>query len=449
MSIKKVIDNNFCVGCGACKISSPENIEIFFSKDGFYSAKIKEKNVETNPDNICPFSEISKNESEISKELYGLSCHKFDNRVGYYLDIFAGSVKDKTQRLSSSSGGITTWLAEKLMQVGEINCVAHVGFRNGSFVYKMSRTIDELRDKDNKKSRYYPVSLDTIAEELNNPNDRILFIGIPCYVKAIRLLQQNGKVKNIKFCFSLLCGHMKSSFFSESLAWQLGVRPDNLKKYDFRVKRKGYDSSNYFFEAIDEQNISKTAINSSLLGANWGLGFFRHKACDFCDDIAGETADITLGDAWLDKYTKDYLGTNIVLVRNKVINDLINTYKEELYIDHVDVDTFFNTQKGNYGNRRGGIISREKITKSWHPKKRLQICHEFSDINKDKIYIFRSVLSKKSISFFRIARNLNSFFTFRLLMFPYLLRYNYLLAGVSGVLKFLVPKKLKLILRKI
>lgn len=41
-----------------------------------------------------------------------------------------------------------------------------------------------------------------------------------------------------------------------------------------------------------------------------------YKACDFCDDVFAETADIALGDAWLPEYVQDGNGTNVVVTRN-------------------------------------------------------------------------------------------------------------------------------------
>ena len=54
-------------------------------------------------------------------------------------------------------------------------------------------------------------------------------------------------------------------------------------------------------------------------GTNWGLGFFKYEACDYCDDIFAETADIAVGDAWLKDYTQDALGNSVVVVRNDQI----------------------------------------------------------------------------------------------------------------------------------
>lgn len=450
MTIKNVIENGYCVGCAGCKLKSPDTININLVDSGFYQASINKK-YDSILDKVCPFSDHSANESNIAKKIYNSGQEKYDEKVGLYLDIYAGYVNDEDKRVTSSSGGLTTWLAEKLLEGKKIDAIAHVGFKNGRFRYIISKTVQELNDINNKKSRYYPVTLDDIQDYLSSTQDKILFIGIPCYVKSIRLLQQQGLLKNVVYCFSLLCGHMKSSGFGESLAWQLGVNPKDQYFYDFRLKKSGYKSSEYFFESTDIHGNKKQELNGNLLGSNWGLGFFRHKACNFCDDIAGETADITVGDAWTPKYMKDYLGTNILLVRNPEIKNILEQYKNELTLELVDVATFYETQLGNYGNRRGGTLAQmEKNKNKWYPKKRVEICVPYKgDNKKNKIYIYRAKLSELSIVNFNKAKKLNSFGIFKLLMFPYLLKYTFINSGTKSAILFLVPNRLKTILKSI
>ncbi|HBR6506660.1 Coenzyme F420 hydrogenase/dehydrogenase, beta subunit C-terminal domain [Klebsiella quasipneumoniae] len=273
----------------------------------------------------------------------------------------------------------------------------------------------------------------------------------PCYIKTIRLLQREGKFSNIKFCISLLCGHMKSSGFGESMAWQVGINPKEQTTFDFRVKKPGFKASQYYFEAEGENSKVSSALNSSLLGADWGLGFFRHQSCNFCDDIAGELADVTLGDAWLDKYTKDYLGTNILVVRNEQIFDLLNNYKQEVKIEEVDVETFYNTQKSNYGNRRGGIIAQLSTNnKKWMPQKRLDICEPYKPSkSKSSIYLYRAKISSLSIKNFGIAKRINSLAAFKLLMFPYLIKYYYMHKGAFYAIRQLIPNQIKILAKGI
>lgn len=451
MSIKNVIDNGYCIGCGACNFIENDNIKISMMSSGFYQATIKNINTEQ-IDKVCPFSDFSKNEDDLGQTLYSKNNLNFDDKVGYYNKIFAGHVKDTKSRILSSSGGLTSWLTEKLFIEDEIDAVIHVGLGidKNIFEYKISRSIDDVRCKSNKKSRYYPVTYKDIIKTIKNSDDRFLFIGIPCFVKSIRLLQSEGYLNNIKYVASLLCGHMKSKGFSESLAWQVGIQPKNIKAVDFRVKKEGYKASEYFFEAEDKKNNKKVIKNNLLSGTNWGEGFFRHKSCDYCDDIAGELADISLGDAWLSKYTDDYLGTNICVVRNKKIEGILEKYSSELYIDNADVNTFFDTQSGNYRNRRGSIIAHQKTSKEWMPIKRNSICEDYGlDDIKNNIYLYRSLLSRKSIENFNIAKKINSRYVFSFLMAPYLFRYHYMLYGFKYAVLSLVPYKVKNIIKRL
>ncbi|EEV4622242.1 coenzyme F420 hydrogenase, partial [Escherichia coli] len=134
--------------------------------------------------------------------------------------------------------------------------------------------------------------------------------------------------------------------------------------------------------------------SSSLFGTNWGLGFFKHHACDFCDDIAGELADATLGDAWLPKYINDSQGTNILIVRNDVLNKLLEQYQEEIVLETANVEDFYESQAGNFRNRREGLLVRVQNEKKWTPRKRLEIINSDIPLQRRKLYLVRQKLSE-------------------------------------------------------
>jgi len=447
MSFKKVIEHNYCIGCGNCSSIESDHIPIKMHDDGFIKAEILEpfsKDINDRLDRICPFSSQSKNEDELSKNIFtGL---KFDERVGFYNGVYTGSVVKNLQRISSSSGGLTTWFISKLFESNEIDSVIHVG--NGSndlFEYTISKSIDELNVHSKKKSRYYPVSYQNLVSYILETKDRILFVGIPCFVKSIRLLQKEHNLTNVKFVVSLLCGHMKSKYFAENIGWQLGIKPQNLNGIDFRVKEKGYNSNEYFVEVKSHNEGTKKAKNNSLLGSNWGHGFFKHKSCDFCDDLAGELADVSFGDAWLPKFTSDYLGTNIVVSRNPIFEKLIKTYASEVDIEKSTVEDFVATQAANYRHRLDGLEPRISAEKSWTPTKRTHLIGKKITGNREKLYIYRHYLSKKSTSNFKVALRFNSIYLYKLLMFPLLIKYDYIDKGLIYSLKvnikrFFLPK---------
>lgn len=440
MSIEKVISNEFCVGCGTCKLALHDNANMKLNNLGFYNVEVKSETDLQSATKLCPFSNDAKNETKLGSELYK-SHLKYDERVGYFSNVYAGSIKDSSIKINSSSGGLTSWFIKKLLINNEVDAVIHVGQSESDsalFEYKISESVEDVDLKGNKKSRYYPVSLASIIEKVESSNKTFVFVGIPCFVKSIRLAQSEGYLKNIKFCISLLCGHMKSAAFAENLAWQVGVSPERLKTIDFRMKSPEFNANNYFIEVTSDDDRKVLQQNSKLLGSNWGHGFFKHKSCDFCDDLAGELADVTFGDAWLPRYVPDYQGTNIVVSRHELFDNYISEYSDELFIDELTVEDFFESQAGNYRHRRDGLKPRSENISGWIPNKRLELSKNEVSQKRKEIYLTRYYLSQKSNELFMLAKKKRSYSFFKLKIVPVVFRYELKANSFKSALKFAI-----------
>src|SRR5205085_2539411 len=149
--------------------------------------------------------------------------------------------------------------------------------------------------------------------------------GIPCFIKAVQMLRRRDPVCNerIVFTLGLFCGHMKSARFLESQALQMGVKPHSLKGFDFRKKLPDRPANWYRSEAVDRSGHVMQQDWWNMVDGDWGAGYFMNSACNFCDDVVAETADISLGDAWVEPYSSDGWGTNVVIVRSNDAHELI------------------------------------------------------------------------------------------------------------------------------
>lgn len=96
------------------------------------------------------------------------------------------------------------------------------------YTYQVSHSVEEL--KTGAKSKYYPVEMSEVLAYVRKHEGRYLFIGIPCFVKAVRLLRRQDPVLNerIRYCIGLVCGHLKSDFFAKSEAWESGVSLEDI-----------------------------------------------------------------------------------------------------------------------------------------------------------------------------------------------------------------------------
>lgn len=441
-----VIAGGYCVGCGACAATENSPFKIVMTSSGSFTAVIDNDMTETKESqDVCPFFDHGEDEdSLVPNELRKGSEHHDD--IGSYRMLFAGYSNEGNFRQSGSSGGLTNWLVAELLKANLIDGVIHVKAVESPspgaplFEYGISRDAKNL--SAGAKSKYYPIEISKIISLINVTPGRYAFIGVPCFIKAVRLLAlKNDAIRDrIKYCIALFCGHLKSTSFAEHAAWQMGVRPIDLVGFDFRTKDPDHPANRYSVTAtgiVNGEKIVRTAPTSSLQGSDWGQGFFKLKACDFCDDIVGETADISMGDAWLPKYIQDSNGTNIVIVRNPELVDIIKMAANESRITVIPstVSEIHESQESNYRHRRDGLAYRLATIEAagdWHPRKRVTPNSESVSDARKRVLDLRSLLRDSSHEYFSAAKNIGRLELFAGLIKPLQAEYEVALAAERG-----------------
>lgn len=364
--IEDVVARGMCVGCGGCSAVTRGAVPLTLGRYGSFEpelASVPESDRRLGS-SVCPFSDESDDEDSIARRVFPSSLKRHDI-VGSHSGVFAGRVSDEDYLLQSSSGGLTSWTADRLLANKLVDGIIHVSADDGSgdrlFSYSVSS--DRERLQANRKSDYYATSFASILNEIRNDGRTYALIGVPCFIRAARLVCDRDPVlgSQVKYFLGLVCGHLKGPGFAESLSWQLGVPPNQIESVDFRVKVPGRSASNYDFGVKSKDSDDwVTGGTPSLVGGNWGHGMFQLNSCNYCDDIFAETADVAFGDAWLDEYKEDWRGTNIVVVRNDAINQLLREGIDsgELELDEISPDEAARSQGGNYRHRRVGLSIR-------------------------------------------------------------------------------------------
>lgn len=440
-----VIKNGFCIGCGACTAVKNSPFKIEFDEYTKFKAVCGEQNLSSEAKvlTVCPFSDKSKNEDELGQLLFKNSETSYNNKLGYFLNNYAGYVSENNFRENGSSGGLGSWILTELFKNKLVDAVIHVhdvSDKNTGgktlFKYSLSTSVEEI--KKGAKSRYYPIELSEVLNLIKERPAKYAIVGIPCFIKSIRLLaEQDNLIKErIKFCVGLVCGHLKSTRFAGMFSWQLGIHPNEMKKINFRTKLPGSRAVNYGVTVEAEKKgelIKRTSppVNQ-VYGQNWGWGFFKYKACDFCDDVVSETADVTIGDAWLPQYMADDKGTNILIVRNAVISELVKKARQEkrLQLDDLSEAETIKSQKAGFFHRREGLAYRLHLTdqeQEWRPQKRVKASNNLEK-KKKKIQKLRVKIRAKSHTAFNKAIEENSFSVFKEELKPLISEYEKLYA---------------------
>lgn len=323
MDIRSVIENDYCIGCGVCVAAANNGTNMKLCDDGFYRPESTEDLSSLKVSRVCPHSDDALSESQLSANLFPEPRDSIPI-VGRFEELYVGYVLEGDFRANGSSGGMGSWILYHLLESGAVDNIIAVTGSSGTAKFSYSVISDTRTLLSSAKSKYYPVSLEKVLQIVKSSKQTFAIIGIPCFIKAIRLLQRSDEsIKtNVKYCIGLLCGHNKSALYADSLSWQMGIEPTELRTIDFRVKSNQARADEYS-TSVCSDNLSNCELTKNLVGTNWGLGAFKAQVCDFCDDIFNETADMVIGDAWLPEYSADSEGTNIVVVRNKFLNHLV------------------------------------------------------------------------------------------------------------------------------
>jgi coenzyme F420-reducing hydrogenase beta subunit len=311
----------------------------------------------------CPFSPAAANEDSIAAERFAGAPHA-DARIGRFEAAYVGHAIDDPFRRNGSSGGLTNWVAAELLRTGAVDGVAHVVATAPStgrhFDYQISRSLDEL--SAGAKSRYYPVELSRVLREIRDTPGRYAIVGVPCFIKAIHLLRRTDPAirERVTHTLGLFCGHQKSAAMIESFALQLGTELGRVRALDYRLKDETRPAN--WYRAHLELDDGSAAAGDwwHFADGDWGAGFFQNPACDWCDDVVGETADISFGDAWVEPYSSDGKGTNVVVVRTPELRDMLEQARVEgrLQLDPVDAEFIVRTQAAGLRHRRDGLAYR-------------------------------------------------------------------------------------------
>ena len=379
--LQRVVLDGLCTGCGVCTAQrgAADGVQMQWNKEGFLVPDFS--SVQTMPENslrVCPFNpfpeEVVRTENELAGHFLTDAPRK-QPKIGRYIGSYVGYARQF--RETSSSGGMASYITEQLLAQGIVDTVFTVKYDgNDQHLYQYGLLQRQEEVVQFSKTRYYPVTMAEAMKKLASLPGKVAIVGVPCFIKAIRLHQFYNPAdrEKIAFLIGIICGGMKSRFFTEFLGSKAGVEPSQVVKPEFRVKDPHSDALDYSFTCEDTNNQHYT-LKMRSVGDMWGTGLFKNNACDFCDDVVAELADITLGDAWIPPYMKDGKGNNVIITRSELAERLVTSGMEngDLVVDALSEEQFIQSQQGGYNHRHRGMryrIRSKKKEMGYTPPKR-------------------------------------------------------------------------------
>lgn len=298
-----------CSSCGACaNVCAHGAISMQLDKEGFYRPVVDpSKCVKCGLcEKICPWENEVFNPNGSSKDPKTVAAYAQNEDI----------------RLKSSSGGIFTVLAEKILDDGGVVIgVAQLSStRFGHIAVDNKNDLAKLRG-----SKYVQADVGTIYREVRTllkNGKKVLFSGTPCQVAGLYSILGRKKIDNL-WTIDIVCHGTPSVKVFEKYIRELECNTSAvILSSNFRDKREGW--RNYSLKSQLKSDSGKEIIYSKNLKEDFFLQIFLRNIClnKSCADChygkLPRVADISLGDYWniTDVHPKmdDNKGTSVVLL---------------------------------------------------------------------------------------------------------------------------------------
>ena len=418
--IAQVVNQDLCTGCGICVTECTTNsISMDWNTNGFLVPQVTENSCSDDGAciKVCPFNPFPKEDVKTEDELANIFQKdeglKVDSKIGKYDKTYVGYSKE--HRKTSSSGGLATYFLSQLFDRNIVDAVVvvvnYTDDASQFYNFKLIKTKEDLLK--GSKTRYYPVSLEGALLELDCFDGRVAIVGVGCFIKAIRLKQYENPVfsSKVAFLIGIICGGLKSKFYTDFLASKTIGTQEGIKAPEYRIKKSKNMASDYYF-GLDYKK-KKYSLRMRDVGDMWGTGFFKSNACDFCEDVTTELADVSLGDAWLKPYVNEGDGNSIIISRHKLASQILleGQASGELKIQDLSLDDLKLSQKGSFNHRQKGLVYRVNRRKGkglLTPPKRERSLQKI-DVFFKIVQLFRQRTRSKSISNWNCSENVEQF----------------------------------------
>lgn len=346
-NVSFVSDDNMCTGCGICVAVCPHDVISMLVDEvkGVYQSNV---NLETCTDcTIClkscpPLTWSNEPKIQIYNEM-----------VGDYVAGYATYSNDEPIRRDSASGGFITTLLIYLLEKGLIQgAVVTKRDENNPLISKpfIATTKEEIINA--KGSKYSPVKFDEILHDIiEGDYENLAVVGLPCHIEGVgRAAQKSKKLsRKIKYKISIVCGQAPSFLGYEYIAKKFEIETHKITE----LKNRGDGWPGYMQIQTDNKNIKVPYGSKYSMGMVLSSPLFTPLACQMCADAVGFNADVSVSDAWLEKYMDDKQGVNLILTKNQELDEIIKQMGRDNYITLIDenIDEFIKANQSVIQNK--------------------------------------------------------------------------------------------------
>lgn len=331
-NIQYTLKNDICTGCGICEDVCPTKSIDMIRVNGEFHPQLNVKTCLGDKCGkclkVCPgigidldddYNRVS--QKEVKNE---------DKYIGKYNGLYTGYSLDHSIRYHSASGGLLSQFLIYLLEKKIVDGVAVTGFSDEDKITPVSyiaRTTDEILKA--KGSKYCPVALNKIGNEIKKSEGKYIIVGLPCHIQGFRKREKiDPKFKEkILGYFAIYCSSNRSFNAQDYIFNRITIKKNDIKYFAYRDC--GCLGNMIIKTSNKNKEIPYTSYNRKL------RSFFKPNRCLMCMDHYGMLADVSFGDIHIKPYSEDHIGISSCITRSKEFDQLLLKAQEEGFL-HLD-----------------------------------------------------------------------------------------------------------------
>lgn len=306
-----IVDKHNCCGCEACVQACPiQCISVIIDQEGF-----NYPSVNSNKCTSCGICE------KVCPTIHPYAPSKV-------IRAYAAINENDMIRMQSSSGGLFTLIAEKILNEGGV--VFGAKFDNDWNVeISYTETLKGLSEFRGSKYSQAKTGKSYIqCEEFLKSGRTVLYTGTPCQIAGLKHFLQED-YDGLLTCDIVCHGVPSPKIWYKYLREIAGEVKKTIKSISFRDKSEGWD--NYQVIIQIQKDIIKTPYHQNPFMKAFLNDLILRPSCHECKAKAGKShSDVTIGDFWgiesLHPDMYDNKGTSLLIINSekghKLLEDL-------------------------------------------------------------------------------------------------------------------------------
>lgn len=336
-NVELITDNDLCISCGACKHACLyEEIKMEMNPvKGFYEPVVVTPaacvTCKTWPClRVCPSYE------EDFVQLANWTDPA--QRIGPWYALYTGYSTSSAVRTRASSGGIIKELCRYYLEKDIIDAIITLRHFEGiEYEPDLYTSVEDALNTPG--SIYHNINFEKAIEIIKTTPGRFLLVATPCQLTSIRkwqLICAEQSLGQTEVAIGLVCGWMFSRYSLRHFSKAVRVDYADLQDVTYR----GGDRVGTLTLKASSETKSfsrRPKYRTDKHTATYRIAFSRtynSKRCLLCAEHLNYLADIVVGDAWLETFKGDKLGTSIIIVRNSegdaALQELVTAGRIEL-----------------------------------------------------------------------------------------------------------------------